>query len=54
MLVILLHPRVDWTGADWGALALILVGAVVYTALFSTLSAILISSRHHSSASLRS
>ena len=27
MLVVLLHPRVDWTGADWGALGLILVGA---------------------------
>jgi ABC-type transport system involved in multi-copper enzyme maturation permease subunit len=50
MLVVLLHPRVDWTGADWGALGLILVGAVLYSAVFSLIG-ILVSSVHRSSAS---
>jgi ABC-type transport system involved in multi-copper enzyme maturation permease subunit len=50
MLVVLLHPRVDWTGANWGALALILAGAIVYTAVFALIG-ILVSSVHHSSAS---
>ncbi len=50
MLVVLLHPRVDWTGADWGALGLILVGAVIYSVVFSLIG-ILVSSAHRSSAS---
>lgn len=50
MLVVLLHPRVDWTGADWGALGLILVGAIIYTGVFSLIG-ILVSSVHRSSAS---
>jgi ABC-type transport system involved in multi-copper enzyme maturation permease subunit len=50
MLVILLHPRVDWTGADWGALALIVAGAVLYGAVFALIG-ILVSSVHRSSAS---
>jgi ABC-type transport system involved in multi-copper enzyme maturation permease subunit len=50
MLIILLHPRVSWTGADWGALGLIVVGAVLYIALFYLIG-ILISSVHGASAS---
>jgi ABC-type transport system involved in multi-copper enzyme maturation permease subunit len=50
MLVVLLHPRVDWTGADWGALGLILGGAVLYGAVFSLIG-LLVSSAHRSSAS---
>jgi ABC-type transport system involved in multi-copper enzyme maturation permease subunit len=50
MLIILLHPRVDWTGADWGALGLVAVGAVLYFAVFYLIG-ILISSAHRSSAS---
>jgi ABC-type transport system involved in multi-copper enzyme maturation permease subunit len=50
MLIILLHPRVDWTGADWGALGLIAVGAILYVAVFYLIG-ILISSAHRSSAS---
>ncbi|HSQ79390.1 MAG TPA: ABC transporter permease subunit [Candidatus Bathyarchaeia archaeon] len=50
MLIILLHPRVAWTGADWGALGLIAVGAVLYVSVFYLLG-ILISSLHRSSAS---
>ncbi|MBE3112008.1 MAG: ABC transporter permease subunit, partial [Acidobacteria bacterium] len=34
MLIILLHPRVSWTGADWGALGPILLGAALYIAVF--------------------
>lgn len=30
LLVILVHPGVDWKSADWGALALITLGAVLY------------------------
>jgi ABC-type transport system involved in multi-copper enzyme maturation permease subunit len=50
MLVVLLHPRVDWTGADWGALGLIVVGAVLYSGVFALIG-ILVSSVHRSSAS---
>ena len=50
MLVVLLHPRVDWTGVDWAALGLIVVGAVLYGGVFS-LVGILVSSAHRSSAS---
>jgi ABC-type transport system involved in multi-copper enzyme maturation permease subunit len=50
MLVVLLHPRVEWTGADWGALGLILAGAVLYGAVFSLIG-LLVSSAHRSSAS---
>jgi ABC-type transport system involved in multi-copper enzyme maturation permease subunit len=50
MLVVLLHPRVDWTGVDWAALGLIVVGAVLYAGVFS-LVGILVSSAHRSSAS---
>jgi len=50
MLVIVLHPRVDWTGADWAALALILAGAVVFSSVFALIG-ILVSSTHRSSAS---
>ena len=50
MLVVLLHPRVDWTGADWGALGLVVVGAVLYSGVFALIG-ILVSSIHRSSAS---
>ncbi len=50
MLIILLHPRVSWTGADWGALGLIVVGALVYIAVFELIG-ILLSSAHKASAS---
>ncbi len=50
MLIILLHPRVDWTGADWGALGLIVAGALLYIAVFDLIG-ILISSAHRASAS---
>ena len=50
MLIILLHPRVTWRGADWGALGLILLGAALYIAVFYLIG-ILISSIHSSSSS---
>jgi ABC-type transport system involved in multi-copper enzyme maturation permease subunit len=50
MLIILLHPRVAWTGTDWGALGLIAVGAVLYVSVFYLIG-ILVSSAHRSSAS---
>jgi ABC-type transport system involved in multi-copper enzyme maturation permease subunit len=50
MLIILLHPRVTWSGADWGALGLILLGAALYIAVFYLIG-ILISSVHRSSSS---
>ncbi len=50
MLVVVLHPRVNWTGADWGALGLIVVGAVLYIAVFYLIG-ILVSSSHKASAS---
>jgi ABC-type transport system involved in multi-copper enzyme maturation permease subunit len=50
MLVIVLHPRVDWTAADWGAIGLILAGAIVFGAVFALIG-ILVSSLHRSSAS---
>lgn len=50
LILILLNPRVGWKGSDWGALGIIVVGAVVYFALFTVLG-IFISSRHQSSSS---
>ncbi|MDD8026554.1 MAG: ABC transporter permease [Acidobacteriota bacterium] len=50
LFIILLNPRVAWKGADFGALALILLGTIVYLALFAVLGT-LISARHRSSAS---
>jgi ABC-type transport system involved in multi-copper enzyme maturation permease subunit len=50
LFIILLNPRVGWKGADWGALGLILLAAVIYIGLFACLG-ILISSRHSSSSS---
>jgi len=50
LLIILLHPRVNWAGADWGALGLIVLGAALYIAVFY-LVGILISSVHRSSSS---
>ena len=50
LLIILLHPRVAWTGADWGALGLIAVGAILYVSVFYLIG-LLVSSVHRSSAS---
>ena len=50
MLIILLHPRVSWTSADWGALGLIVLGAALYIAVIYLIG-ILISSIHRSSSS---
>jgi ABC-type transport system involved in multi-copper enzyme maturation permease subunit len=50
MIIILLHPRVAWTGPDWGALGLITVGSIVYVTVFSLIG-VLVSSVHRSSAS---
>jgi len=50
MIVVLLHERVDWTGANWGALGLIVVGAILFSGVFA-LVGILVSSVHRSSAS---
>lgn len=50
LVVILINPRVGWSGADWGALGLLLAGAAVYLAVFYGLG-LLVSARHASSAS---
>jgi ABC-type transport system involved in multi-copper enzyme maturation permease subunit len=50
LLIITLQPRMVWKGADWGALGLIVIGAVFYFGFFYGLG-VLISSRHHSSSS---
>jgi ABC-type transport system involved in multi-copper enzyme maturation permease subunit len=48
LLVILVHPGVDWKAADWGALGLITLGTVLYVMLFYALG-VFISARHHAS-----
>ena len=48
LLVILVHPGVGWSSADWGALGLITVGTFLYVMLFYALG-VFISARHHSS-----
>lgn len=48
LLVILVHPGVDWKGADWLALALITMGTALYVMFFYGLG-VFISARHHSS-----
>jgi ABC-type transport system involved in multi-copper enzyme maturation permease subunit len=48
LIVILMNPRISWTGANWGSLGLVLGGAAVYVFFFESLG-VLISSRHHSS-----
>jgi ABC-type transport system involved in multi-copper enzyme maturation permease subunit len=48
MLFVMAHPRISWSGADWGALVLIVFGAVLYISLFYCLG-LFISSRHHTS-----
>jgi ABC-type transport system involved in multi-copper enzyme maturation permease subunit len=50
LLIITLQPRVDWKGADWGALGLIVIGAVLYFGFFYGLG-MFISSRHQASSS---
>jgi ABC-type transport system involved in multi-copper enzyme maturation permease subunit len=49
LFLILVNPRVAWKGADFGALAVILLGSGVYLGLFITLGTF-VSSRHRSSA----
>ncbi len=50
LLVILLHPGVGWGAANWGALALITIGTILYVMLFYALG-VFISARHHASSS---
>lgn len=50
VLIILLHPRINWPAADWDALGLIIVGAALYISVFYLIG-MLISSVHGSSAS---
>jgi ABC-type transport system involved in multi-copper enzyme maturation permease subunit len=50
LLVVLLHPGVGWGAANWGALALVTIGTVLYVMLFYALG-IFISARHHASSS---
>jgi ABC-type transport system involved in multi-copper enzyme maturation permease subunit len=49
-LIIILHPRINWPVADWGALGLIVIGAVLYIAVFYLIG-VFISSLHASSSS---
>lgn len=50
MIIILLRPRVAWTGPDWGALGLIVLGSVIYVTVFDLIG-VLLSSIHRSSSS---
>ncbi len=50
LIVILLDPRIGWSGTDWGALGLLLAGAAVYLLVFYGLG-LFVSTRHASSAS---
>jgi ABC-type transport system involved in multi-copper enzyme maturation permease subunit len=50
LLVILAHPGVGWSTANWGALGLITIGTVLYVMLFYALG-VFISARHHTSSS---
>jgi ABC-type transport system involved in multi-copper enzyme maturation permease subunit len=48
LFVILLNPRLAWSGSDWAALGVLLVGAALYVFFFFVLG-VLISARHQSS-----
>jgi ABC-type transport system involved in multi-copper enzyme maturation permease subunit len=48
LLVILVHPGVDWKAADWDALGLTTLGTLLYVMLFYALG-VFISARHHAS-----
>ena len=50
LLVILARPGIAWKGQDWGALAMVTLGAVFYVMLFYSLG-VFISARHQSSSS---
>lgn len=50
LFIILINPRLGWSGPDWVALGLITAGSAVYLALFFGLG-VLVSSRHQSSSS---
>lgn len=50
LIFLVLHPRIAWTASDWGSLALIVAGGLVYIGIFLGLG-LLISARHASSAS---
>jgi len=47
-IIILLTPRLAWSGADWAALGLLFVGAALYVSFFFVLG-LFISALHHSS-----
>ena len=48
LLVILVHPGVGWSAANWGALGLITIGTILYVMLFYALG-VFISARHQAS-----
>ncbi|MGD0782232.1 MAG: ABC transporter permease [Candidatus Aminicenantales bacterium] len=48
LIVILLNPRIAWSGADWASLAFLFLAAVLYILFFQILG-VFISARHHSS-----
>jgi ABC-type transport system involved in multi-copper enzyme maturation permease subunit len=50
LIIILLNPRVQWQGQDWGAFGLIILGSIIYFTLFYCLG-LFISSRHQVSSS---
>jgi ABC-type transport system involved in multi-copper enzyme maturation permease subunit len=50
LLIIHLNPRISWSGANWGALSLIVLGSILYFTFFYCLG-LFISSRHRSSSS---
>jgi len=49
LILIMTHPRIAWRSADWGALAMILAGIIVYVFLFYGLGVLI--SAHHASGS---
>ena len=49
-IIILLTPRLAWSGSDWAMLGLLLLGSALYIFFFFVLG-VFISARHHSSSS---
>jgi len=52
LFIILLNPRVAWTGANWATLAFVLLGAVIYIFLFLVIGVFISASHHSASASI--
>jgi len=52
LFIILMNPRVAWTGTDWATLSLFLLGAVIYIFLFLVIGVFISASHHSSSASI--